>query len=288
MDTNLIEQIVRSILSDPSMQAMLGSSQSAAKQGRRALVLISNTPDIAQRLAFVSEKWGSMYELQAVLSDSAVHAGIKLPANFSLVPAEIAYQADFNFDRILVPACSKNCLAKLANGVRDTAVTELVSRAIESGIPVEMVPGYQLTPAAPAAWNAMYDAYIDRLRSFSVIVHMSIEELCTCEECMYTAPGCVLANLVPPGIKPEQITVPVPEACQTAAAAPAASAQQATAVNFGGEKKVNVFTGKVLTERDVLNWERGSVARLSKKTLITPLAKDRLLDRMIDYFTEGE
>lgn len=284
MDTNLIEQIVRSILSDPSMQAMVAGK--AAPKGRRALVLISNTPDIAKRLAFVAEKWSSLYELHAVLSDSAVHAGIKLPANFSLVPAEIAYQADFSYDRILVPACSKNCLAKLANGIRDTAVTELVSRAIESGIPIEMVPGYEQTPAASAAWNAMYDGYIDRLRSFSVIVHAAIEELCTCEECMFTPPGCILANLIPPGIKPEQIIMPVPDACKQSAV-PAGQVQPVPQV-YGTEKKVNFFSGKVLTERDVLNWERGSVAKLSKKTIVTPLAKDRLIDRVIDYFAEGE
>ena len=285
MDANLIEQIVRSILSDPSMQTMLANS--APKKGRRALVLISNTPDIAKRLAFVAKKWSPLYELQAVLSDSAVHAGIKLPANFSLVPAEIAYQADFSYDRILVPACSKNCLAKLANGIRDTAVTELVSRAIESGIPVEMVPGYETSAAAPAAWNAMYDGYIDRLRSFSVIVHGAIEELCTCEECAFSVQGGILANLVPPGIRPEQIVVPVPEEYRETAGANAAS-QAVLKEIVAADKKINVFSGKVLTERDVLNWERGSVARLNKKTIITPLAKDRLMDRLIDYFTEGE
>ncbi len=279
MDEKIIEQIIRRIMSDPSLAALLSSDAAVpTNPGGRVLVLVNQAPDVEKRLQFLAKSWAETCQLDAVLSPGAQAAGVKLPAGMNLVDENLAWKDLAQWKRVVIPAISQNTLAKIATGVRDGALVELAARAIESGMKIDVVPGFVIPATAPPAWAAMYDGYLQQLRSFKVCVHDAVEGVVACSVC--AQPGsCIFSSLVPPGIKPEQLTVPL---VMKAADAP----RQDSSTTTG--QAVYECSAQVLTERDVMGFARNSVVKLAKRTILTPLAKERLGERQVDYFREGE
>jgi hypothetical protein len=280
MDEKIIEQIIRRIMTDPSLAALLSSDAAqTANVGGRVLILVNQAPDVEKRLQFLVKSWAETCQLDAVLSPGAEAAGVKLPSGINLVDGNLAWKDLAQWKRLVIPAISQNTLAKLATGVRDGALVELAAKAIEAGMKIDVVPGFTIPVTAPPTWAAMYDGYLQQLRSFKVCVHDAVEAVVACIVC--AQPGsCIFTSLVPPGIKPEQVTVPL--------VAKAADAPLKSVCSTATNQAVYECSAQVLTERDVMGFARNSVVKLAKRTILTPLAKERLGERQVDYFREGE
>ncbi len=279
MDEKIIEQIIRRIMSDPSLTALLsGNAAQQTDACGRALILVNYSPDVEERLNLLADSWKQAYALDAVLSPGAQAAGIKLPAGINQVEGNAAFQAMSQWNRVVIPALSQNTLAKLATGIRDGALLELAAKAIEAGMKIDVVPGFCLPATAPAAWSAMYEGYLKVLQSFHVCVHNQIQGVIACPSC--DQPGsCEFSSLTAPGSSIVKVAEPKAEKPKDALKTPVIATMN---------QKLYECTTQVLTERDVMGFERKSVVKLAKRTIITPLAKERLGERQIDYFREGE
>ena len=279
MDAKIMEQIIRRIMSDPSLAALLSDAPQQMDACGRVLVLVNHGQDVEKRLSCLAQSWSGKCSLEAVLSPGAVAAGVKLPLGITAVDENAAWQNFQQWQRVVMPAISQNTLAKLAMGIRDGGLVELAAKAIEGGVKLDVVPGFVIPSTAPKPWIAMYDGYFQQLRSYQVCVHQTMDSVIACPGCDQRG-SCIFPSLLPPGIKPEQITVPLVQQPQA----------QVNILAGGGarEQQVAECLAQVLTERDVRGLPKNSVVKLGQRTIITPLAKECMSERQIDYFREGE
>jgi len=170
MNEELINQIVRRILSDPALQGLLQGAGDPASQSTvkpEALVLLNYVPDIPGALKIVQEGWGSRYTLSILPSDQVYLVKPELPAGMNWISAEEALGKAW--PNLILPTCSANTLAKAALGIRDNPMTELIGRGISQGSAIELSTEYLgFTSRTPAAYRNLYEGYIETLKSYGV------------------------------------------------------------------------------------------------------------------------
>lgn len=257
-------------MNDPELRQQILSSQSAAQESAKneILVLLNYAPNMAKVLEKIAAEWGRDYRISVLGTDSVKSEQFPLPSGMHLISCSEAFKQR-NWQRVILPTCSANTLAKIALGVRDNAVCELAGRAIAEGIPVELVTDHLgFTARTPLAYRQLYAGYIGRLRKYGVVIK--------------DQPGNLLA--LDPDLKPETVNycdAMTPHMYQTVSlvSPPASDYTQASVI---------CWEGKLMTEQDAVNLPEDSVIKVAKKAIISPLAKDKLRQRHIEIVREME
>ncbi|OLN25762.1 flavoprotein [Desulfosporosinus metallidurans] len=185
MNEELINQLVHRILSEPAFQALLqgngnGAGNKAVKPA--ALVLLNYVPDFERVLSAVKTRWGAEYTLTILPSESVAKANPALPEDMNwITPQDALTKTDWQ--KIIVPACSANTLAKAALGLRDNPLSELIGRGITQGQPIELVTEYLgFTAQTPKAYLELYEGYLQKIKSYGVKVYTRIGDEKTAAE----------------------------------------------------------------------------------------------------------
>lgn len=252
MNEELINQIVRRILSEPSFQCLLQGNV----EGKRAvkpngLVLLNFVPDFERVLTAVEKRWGTEYTLNILPSDSVGAAKPDLPKGMSWITSQDAL-SKAAWPKIILPACSLNTLAKAALGIRDNPLSEIIGRAITTGIPVELVTEYLgFSEQTPKTYLELYEGYLRKVQSYGIQVFAALEEQNTLDTNMglVRTVSCVQNTLIRAEI---------------------------------------LFEKKYLADKDACSLPEQSIIWVKRGTAISPLARDTLKMRRIELRVEME
>ncbi len=251
MDEELILRVIQQVLADPRLQALMQEQPApgalpAARQD--LLVLLNYAPNLPGRLQEIVSRWGAAYSLKVLASDTVMRCKPDLPAGMAWVTCQEALGR--GWQRMALPTCSANTLAKIALGLRDTPLCVIAAEGISKGIPLELyTDDLGFTGQTPAPYRQLYEGYLNQVRSYGVIVRDNLRD--------QTAAGGA------------SIT-----ACKPAGAT--------------CESKIIGWNSRLLTERDVLAFPTGCAVKLGQSTIMTPLAKDMLKRRQVEIRREGD
>lgn len=270
MNEILVQKIVQLIMNDPELRQQFLASQAEVNVSAPAelLVLLNYVPNIAAVMEKLAGEWGQAYQISVLGTESVKQEQFTLPIGMRWISCSEALKQR-NWQRIILPTCSANTLAKIALGIRDNAVCELAGRAIAEGIPVELVLDYLgFTAQTPLAYRQLYAGYVGRLRKYGVIVTDKLSKLAVADADlkMETIDYC---DSVIPHMYQSVPLVSVP-------------------VNDYAREAVICWEGKLMTEQDVVNLPEESVIKVARKAIISPLAKDKLRQRHIEIVREME
>ncbi len=274
MNEILIKEIVQRIMSDPDLLQQIVAHQPVVNETEKTeiLILLNYTPNLAAILEKLAVEWGKDYRVSVLGTDAVMNAQLTLPNGMHWVSCADAIKQS-NWQRVIIPTCSANTLAKLALGIRDTTVCELAGRAIAAGLPVELAADYLgFTPQTPLGYRQLYAGYVEQLRQYGVIIKEQQSILTVLEQSLKTE----TVNLYEAIMSQYQ---PVQKVC-----APHGCAE----VNDYIRAAVICWEGKLLTEQDAVNLPEESVIKVAKKAIISPLAKDKLRQRNIEIVREME
>jgi len=268
MNEELINQIVRRILSDPSLQGLLQGNE--YPEGDRtvkseALVLLNYVPDFPSVLTEVQQRWGANHTLNILPSDQVYTAKPELPVGMTWITVQDALGKS-DWQKLILPTCSANTLAKAALGIRDNPICEILGRGISTGIPIELVTEYLgLTKQTPLSYRELYEGYIQKLQSYGVMVCATLRE------------GCTLSLPV------QQYRKNHDE--QTSMASEQKAALYEESVSRPDEIR---FEKKFLGDKQALGFQEESRVLVKQGTVISPLARDTLKLRRIELCIEKE
>lgn len=154
-------------------------------------------------------------------------------------------------------------MCKIASGMTDTPYTKLVAKALLTGkkiyVPREEVELYQYPAGGLGSYQCMLQAKLTNLVSFGL-------KICPMDQ---------LEKIILGGAILEQSNEAAECACE----------------NVDEEKvpeEVRTFEKRVITERDIIeaNCDKVKVIRITKKNILTPLAKDTASKRNIRLICE--
>jgi hypothetical protein len=257
MDEELILRVIKQVLADPRLQSLI-QEQPVTAVRPQMLVLLNYAPDLPGVLREVQGRWGDTHALKVLATDTVVAHKPVLPAGLTWVTCQEAYEGCWQ--RMVMPTCSANTLAKIALGLTDAPVPAMAAEGIMRGIPVELHTGHiGLTTATPAAYRQLYQDYLARVESYGVVLRGNEQ-----------GSGQIMA--APGG---------APVACR---------AGQASGQTGETEQTANTvdWPNRLLTEKDVLTFPAGCAVRVSRSAIISPLARDMLAQRRVTLVREGE
>lgn len=270
MNEELINQIVRRILSDPSLQGLLqgnGSPEGNKVVKSEALVLLNYVDDFPRVLTAVQQRWGANYTLSILPSDQVYTAKPELPVGMTWITAQDALGRS-EWQKLILPTCSPNTLAKAALGIRDNPICEMIGRGISKGNSIELVTEYLgLTTQTPLAYRELYEGYIQKLESYGVMVCKSLEE------------GCALASN------------PVQQYQTNNHEQRSVISEQMKTVFYeeSASSRVEIrFAKKFLGDKQAYGFPEESRVLVKQGTVISPLARDTLKLRRIELCIEKE
>lgn len=155
----------------------------------------------------------------------------------------------YNWERVIVPNCSVSTYVRIALGLRDDSISKLVGEALLKGITVEIFePDFGFTPNTPNSYKHLYKNYNQQLQSFGVVITNSIWNVACIEQ-------------------DSPVKAPVIQETET---------------------KTICFEKKLLGEKDALGLPPNCTLKITKRTVISPLAKDVLKMRKIQLDMNGE
>lgn len=260
MNEELINQIVRSILSEPTFQALLHGNTARNQENRvvkpDGIVLLNYVPDFERVLTELKQSLGADYTLSILPSDQAFVDKPNLPEGMNWITPQDALNKT-TWQKIILPACSPNTLAKAALGIRDNPISEIIGRGITQGIPTLLVIGYLgFTAQTPKAYQELYKGYLQTVQSYGVMVCATLEE------------GRTL-NMV------DQRSV---------------TCEQKNAFNeqSAPSREVIRYEKKYLADKDAYRIAEESIVMVKRLTVISPLARDTLKMRRIELRQEME
>jgi hypothetical protein len=252
MDEEIILRVIRQVLADPRLQA-LAQEQPPAAARPELLVLLNYAPDLSGVLSELLGRWGGTHTLRVLATDTVLGHKPALPAGMAWVTCQEAFRGCWQ--RMVLPTCSANTLAKIALGLRDTPASALAAEGIVRGLPVELHTEYLgFTAATPATYRQLYQDYLARVAGYGVLLRGPEQG----------AGGDHI--MAAPGLQPAQ---PEPVIEKTAA-------------------KLIDWPNRLLTEKDVLTFPAGCAVRISRSAIISPLARDMLVRRRVNLVREGE
>jgi len=269
MNEELINQIVRRILSDPSLQGLMrgsGSSEGVKAVKSEALVLLNYVPDFPRVLTAVQQRWGVNYNLNILPSDQVYTANPGLPVGMVWITPQDAF-GKLDWQKLILPTCSPNTLSKAALGIRDNPICEMIGRGISKGISIELVTEYLgLTTQTPLAYRELYEGYIQKLQSYGVIVLDALEA----------------GGLYSPAVQQNQTNY----SDKTSASYEHKKhlSYEESATNSGEIR----FAKKFLGDKQAYGFPEESRVVVKQGTVISPLARDTLKLRRIELCIEKE
>lgn len=251
MNEELINSIVQRILSDPDLQRLLESAQAETTTVKpNCLILLNFVPDIERVLKEINTRWGADNTLTILPSDSMLALKPNLPNGMSwITPQEALTNADWQ--KMIIPTCSPNTLAKVALGIRDNPICEMVGRGISQGIPIELGTEYLgLTSQTPQAYQKLYEGYLQQVKLYGINVFTTL----TSHHIAVTNKSLIVKNIGQAVRKPEIIR----------------------------------FDKKLLADKDAFSFPEKSMVIVEKATVISPLARDTLKLRQIELRQDRE
>ncbi|AET67281.1 Flavoprotein [Desulfosporosinus orientis DSM 765] len=281
MNEELINQIVRRILSDASLQGLLqGSGTSEGNNVKsEALVLLNYVPDFQRVLSTVQQRWGESFTLRVLPSDQVYMAKPELPEGMCWITVEEA-MAKADWSKIILPSCSANTLAKAALGIRDNPICEMIGRGISRGCSIELVTEYLgLTDQTPPAYRELYEGYIQKLQSYGVTVWGNLAG----GQALTGQPVQAQPGLSNQPIQPSQPSQSSPQ--PSAAGEPRQQIFHSESVSPRDEVR---FTKKFLGDKQAYGFPEGATVYVRPETVISPLARDTLRMRRIELCMEKE
>ena len=285
MKEELIQQIVKRILSEPAFQALLGGNADGAIEEARAakpdgLVLLNYVPEFEPVLNALKLSYGGEYTLSILPSDQAFEAKPTLPDGMTWITPEDAL-SKMTWQKILVPACSANTLAKAALGLRDNPMSESIGRGITQGIPIVLSTEYLgFTDQTTKAYQKLYEGYLQTVKSYGVLV-------------------CTTLGEAPVLLKDKKALTfsQFSPAAQTGQHNQPTFYEQRTAIceqnkAFDEQKlsapEVICYPKKYLADKDAYGIAEESIILVKHGTVISPLARDTLKSRHIELRQEME
>ena len=274
MNEELINQIVQRILSEPAFQALLNGN-AAESQGNMVvkpdvIVLLNYVPEFERVLIELKQCYGADYTLSILPSDQACVAKPELPDGMTWITAQDALSKT-TWQKIILPTCSPNTLAKAALGIRDNPISEIIGRGITQVIPTMISSEYLgFTAQTPKAYRELYEGYLQTVKSYGVLVCTSLADK-----------GAVLST-----------STPTSTSSVTQARRPHQTNlyEQKTAVCEQNTplREETRFDKKFLGDKQVYGIPEGSRVLVKQGTVISPLARDTLKQRRIELYVEKE
>ncbi|HYE69011.1 MAG TPA: hypothetical protein VEA58_10405 [Anaerovoracaceae bacterium] len=153
------------------------------------------------------------------------------------------------WNKITVYQPSLNVIAKLALGIADEPLLKIVQqKLIEGGEKIELLRLCNLSKIKADSYKKLFLGYIEKIKSYGIKV---------CENGITEVPGDF-----PAAVKTRK-----------------ASADKADA---------GIWQYKALTERDLLDIEKGTILTVGRKCIVTSLAVDMARRKSIQICREGE
>lgn len=268
MNEELIRQIVSRILTDPAFQALLQSSHEGTHEEASVvkpdgLVLLNYVPEFERVITALKRRYGADYTLSLCPSDQALvakSAQLTLPEGMTWITPEDALNKT-TWQKIILPACSPNTLAKAALGLRDNPLSELIGRSITEGTPLILSTEYLgFTAQTPKAYQELYEGYLQTVKSYGVVVCATLEE------------GC---PLIKGTVRTAQSSVVTP-------------AGQSHRTSHHEKREEVFFDKKFLGDKQVYGLPERSRVLVKRGTVISPLARDTMKSRSIELRQERE
>ncbi len=293
MNEELINQIVSRILSEPAFQALMNGNKGGQHKEQAVkpdgLVLLNYVPDFERVLTAVQKCYGSDYNLNILPSDQAFVAKPTLSEGMTWITPQEALEKT-TWQKILVPACSPNTLAKAALGIRDNPISELIGRGITQGLPTLLVTEYLgFTEQTPKAYLQLYEGYLQTVQAYGVTVRETLidrETAPSVQAQTQTQPQTV----IPAGSQPKRTSLYVTEQRLASSEQSAASTEQNDTFNHPSEliREEIRYVKKFLGDRQTYDIPEGSKLLVKRWTVISPLARDTLKSRRIELCVERE
>lgn len=291
MNEELINQILRRILADPSLQELLqggGNAEGSKGIKPQALVLLNYVPDFPRLFKALSQRWGAAYILKLLPSDQAFLARPELPEGMSWISVAEA-MAKSDWAKFILPACSANTLAKAALGIRDNPISEMIGRGISRGCSIELVTEYlSLTEATPPAYRQLYEGYLQRLQTYGVKVWAALRDEQPLADPSLQARPSPTGQLNLPGQtgQPNQFS----QLSQSGSSVPAEAEFRPEPGDTREDSASEMirYTGKFLGDKQAWGFPEGAAVIIPGGTVISPLARDTLRLRRIELCTEKE
>ena len=301
MNEELINQIVNRILSEPAFQALLHGNKDGNIAELKAvkpdgLVLLNYVPEFERVLSSLKQYCGSDYTLSILPSDQANVSKPKLPEGMTWITPQDALSKT-TWQKIMIPACSPNTLAKAALGIRDNPISELIGRGISQGIPTMLGTEYLgFTDQTPQTYLQLYKGYLQTVQSYGVSVSATIGEGCTSTliKGMGRAPslagglvidkGAVLSSLGPAVTQTRQ-----PNQASLYEQSSATIGQKNASDKQSAPSREEIrFDKKFLGDKQTYGIPDGARVLVKQGTVISPLARDTLKSRRIELCVERE
>lgn len=229
MDQEKLAELVRLIMADPRLMELINGPEKQSGD----LILIE-TRALYDSLPL---EWRSNVFCQELRDGSE---------GFLAYDAAAAGQ----WKQIRVYQPSLNFIAKLATGVADEPILQLLQERISEGTdPIELVRLCSLSKIKSDSYRKLFNGHLDTIRSFGVLV----------------STGMTAQNDGKPGKtggNPESIC---PE----------------TGTSI-------LWQYKALTEKDLLDMEKGTILKVGKRCIVTSLAADMAGRKSIQICREGE
>jgi len=270
MNEELINQIVRRILSEPAFQTLLQGNTAGNQEENKAvkldaLVLLNYVPDFEQVLTTLKLSYGADYTLSILPSEQVVVAKPTLPEGLTWITPKDAVSKT-TWQKILIPTCSPNTLAKAALGIRDNPISEMIGRGMTQGIPTVLVTEHLgFTAQTPKAYHELYEGYLQTVQSYGVMVCETIGKECTL---MKDEGKVAQASQHQPTRFNEQKS----GACE----------------HNTSSQEVICYDKKYLADKDAYGIAEEAVVLVKRGTVISPLARDTLKSRRIELRQETE
>lgn len=300
MNEELINQIVRRILSEPAFQALLQGDPAGNQEDKvvkpDGIVLLNYVPEFERVLKGLKLSYGADYTLSILASDQALEAKPELPEGMTWITPQDALRKS-DWQKIILPACSPNTLAKAALGIRDSPINEMIGRGISQGISTTIVTEYLgFSTQTPKAYSELYEGYLKTVQSYGVIVCASIGDECTMIKktgrAVSVAGGLIRDNGTVQSAQGPVVT----QVTKTSQSYRTSLYEQRSATceqSVLDDQKAPIreeirFEKKFLGDKQVYDIAEGTRVIVKRGTVISPLARDTLKSRGIELRQETE
>lgn len=268
MNQDLLTAIITRLLASPELQALLDANPASAEQATKpgCLILVTSQAD-ATELPALTERYRPDYAVAA-----CVIGQVELPDSpIRRVAAEQVLQAG-PWQRLHIPACSREQLAHIALGLGGDPTGQLAAWAITRGIPVEIGKiNWDFTEQTPASYRQLFAGYAAQVAGFGVIMaDMGSGQVDMNEKGIHDATNAVVPQ--PPAAVLNLVAAP-PQAGFAASLPPAQTTSRYEQRLLGGKEAGELADSKTV--------------RIAKTTVLTPAAIDIFKQKKTEVYREG-
>ena len=282
MNEELINQIVHRILSEPAFKALLQGNKAGCVEELKVvklegLVLLNFVPDFERVITELKQRFGAEYTLNILPSDQTLVAKPNLPEGMNWITPQAALNKT-TWQKIIIPACSPNTLAKAALGIRDNPLSEMIGRGITQGIPCIFVTEYLgFTAQTPKAYVELYEGYLEKVKTYGVLVSATLGEECN----LIKDKGTVLSAQ-------ELAVSQAGQYHRTSLYEQRSATREQLVLQNAPSREVIRYAKKYLADKDAYGIAEETIILVKRGTVISPLARDTLKSRRIELRQEME